>query len=985
MATPLDLTSHYKLEQVLSWTGVARTFRGLDPDTAEPVAVKLLTLGASNRAADAQRFESGIEILRSLQHPSLPEIVAGGVAASGDAYLVTRWIEGPSLSEVESPSVEVVLTTMLRTVEGLESLALHGLVHLNLVPENVLLGEEGAKLIGWGPSLVTVDRQASPKSSSDGPIHTFTAPELLQPRRAGEALWRADLYSVALMSARLLGAQIAAAGTPSPTVRFSRELSDQLGRAEELRAVLQRCLIQDPEQRPGAYSELTRALQHAMPRTARAVSDTQPVAVPKNDSTEPMPTAPSEDATVQMEPGAAADAAAAYAAQQAAASGEDSLPGDDAPPGNFEATVAMPTAAPEGGPPPVAPPPDAPPPPVSPSATVQISAAALEEQAAAPEADDAEQALAEAAESTGTVDTVPEPELEEAPEDTVPAPPVLSETVALPAQASTEEGVAPPRVDSGTIPMAAPEIPNASSDATVRTPLPETPPVAPPPPGEPPTVEQAPPEIPNADDAPAERLPPAPPPSPPSAAEDAPAPSSPEPPVAAPKSSSPKPPAVEAPAAAAPAAEPRTGGRIKLPWILAAAAVGGLLLLLGLVLVVRALLGGGEEEPEPTPVVQTPVAVEPNPELIVSDELRPDAALPAELLAAMDAAAEGNLLAARSALAPILELEADGDLAPELCEAVRSFEQTLVLLRVDQVQRGLAAALQRASPDRVQRVLRAMNRGEEVAVRSAGGAAAIDRGRALVQANRDFEGALEDGDAVAALQVALDYRGQDRASADALGWVDRVLGILDSRVDVLISAGRLEEAETVLDRIDAAQPGRSGSSGRRDRIAQERASDRRFDTLLAAARETGERRRPHEGIEMIDGAQLPGDRRAPFAALRAELTEQFQQLDRQAPSVDVVGEPEFRRGDAAEVLLRVQDDYEVVGVRAFVRQARATSFIEVQAERTGEGEFRLSIDPSVHGDRNLRFYVEARDRSGHTGTAGSEAAPLEIKRKRWYN
>ena len=61
MTAPQDLTSHYRLEQVLSWTGVARTFRGIDPDSGDPVAVKLLTLGATHRKIAAYLAALGIE------------------------------------------------------------------------------------------------------------------------------------------------------------------------------------------------------------------------------------------------------------------------------------------------------------------------------------------------------------------------------------------------------------------------------------------------------------------------------------------------------------------------------------------------------------------------------------------------------------------------------------------------------------------------------------------------------------------------------------------------------------------------------------------------------------------------------------------------------------------------------------------------------------------------------------------------------------
>ncbi|MEM6703404.1 MAG: protein kinase [Acidobacteriota bacterium] len=970
MTAPQDLTSHYRLEQVLSWTGVARTFRGIDPDSGGPVAVKLLTLGATHRAADAQRFESGVGILRSLQHPVLPEILAGGVAPSGDAYLVTRWIEGQSLAEGGTHSVETVLSAMLRITEGLESLALHGLVHLNLIPENVLMGDDGAKLIGWGTSLVSIDRQATPKSSAEGPVHSFSAPELLQPRTAGEALWRADLYSIALMTARLLGAQVAAPGSPSPAVRFSRDLSDQLGRAEELRGVLQRCLARDPEQRPGAFSELTRALQHAFPRTARAVSDTQPVAVVD-------PQASQEDATVMMDAGAAQAAAAEHArslgldpeAPQAPASDatvimstQPAAAPSDVP---TDSTVAMPTAGDatlQGSPPPAV------------DATQQINLGGP-----APPVDATVQ-IKTAPPASNPAETLPQPA---APPPAPPKPEKPASPPPAPAEKPPEPVVAKPPAVPPPVQEAPPKPAEKAAAKAPPKPEPESSADKPPPKKAPAEKKAA-----------AEKKPAAPK----SAAK------APEKPAgkAAEKASPAKAPPAKAdkPKAetqraqtqqadtpqpeAAPAAPPQTSSGPKIPlWAVAigALAIVGLLAIVFLALLLR---GRGEEEPEAPVVTEAPVA--PSEPIEAVEEVEPEVELPAELLEAMELVASGDLLDARRALEALSEQESEGLLAPEVCAAFHSLEETVVIQRRDSIRAALARSLQRGEASSLRRVLRAMNGSEEAAVRLLPeGPGLISRSRVLVAAQRSFDQALEDGDAQSALASGLELRSSEPEIEARLGWVDRALGILDSRVDVLISAGRLEEAEAVLADIESAQPGRSGIADRRERIVRERASDRRYDTLLASAREAGVAGRPHEGIEMIRGVQVPADRQGEFQGLLGELEKNFTEMDSDAPTLAVSSETEYRRRSPVEMEIRASDDYEVMSVTLFVRQARRADFTEIEAVKSESGSYTAVIDVAVHENRNLVYYVEAVDRSGHTGSLGSRQQPIELKRDRWFN
>ena len=311
-----DLTTRYGLEEVLSWTDVARTFRGCHPETGNPVAVKLLSAtGAAANGLLKQRFESAINVLRSLAHPALPTVIDAGLTPTGDAFIVTDWIEGELLSaDAKLPAADL-LPAMLQLAEALESLALHGLVHLNLSPENIILADGQPRLLGWGASLLHIDRQASPGMAELAAMNSFAAPELLEPRRAGEALWRADLYSLALMTVKLLGAELNEAG---PNVRFDRTLSEELQKPESLRVLLERCLHREPEKRPDSYSELTRALQHSVPRSARrSVSDTQPVDLRDTDEVD-VQQPPSEDTTeIAVASVAAAAASAAGAAEDA--------------------------------------------------------------------------------------------------------------------------------------------------------------------------------------------------------------------------------------------------------------------------------------------------------------------------------------------------------------------------------------------------------------------------------------------------------------------------------------------------------------------------------------------------------------------------------------------------------------------------------------------------------------------------------------------
>ena len=272
-----DLAAKYRLQRALSWTAAARTFAGQNPDNGEKLAVKVMSLaGDPQREALTRRFTGTASVLHSLGHPTLPHVVDYGVNEAGEAYLACEWFPGAPLSDLDLDPGDV-LSVVMQVVEALESLSLHGLVHLGIAPENVLvMPDRRAQLTGWGSSLLNVDWQSG-QGAVLGVSNDYTAPELKAAGGIGEALWRADLYSIAKMAADLLGAEVTTEFA-TVQVRFPGELSRQISRPESLRAALEACLDPNPDLRPDSYSAFAKALQHAMPREQRQdVTATQPM------------------------------------------------------------------------------------------------------------------------------------------------------------------------------------------------------------------------------------------------------------------------------------------------------------------------------------------------------------------------------------------------------------------------------------------------------------------------------------------------------------------------------------------------------------------------------------------------------------------------------------------------------------------------------------------------------------------------------------
>ena len=314
-----DPQNRYGLDALIQSGSSARIYRGTNPDTGGPVAVKILEIGKHDSQGILRRvFLDRSAILSQLEHPSLPVLLEAGLTPEKDAFLVFDWVEGPSVSEIGPISPADALRAMVRVLEGLECLALHNLVHWNLSPESIILGgrilpraKDGAlavdqrtKIVGLGVSLLPMEWWPHHLRALGGQDH-YVAPELKQfaiaPTAAvGGAWWRGDLYSVAMITCALLGAEVSGAGTSNPKVETLP------GVRSGLHELLEQCLREDPNERPVSFSEVVKIFQHSMPRDRRESRDdvrsTNDYALKNLGSEEPSPvpdlTASTQDLTL---------------------------------------------------------------------------------------------------------------------------------------------------------------------------------------------------------------------------------------------------------------------------------------------------------------------------------------------------------------------------------------------------------------------------------------------------------------------------------------------------------------------------------------------------------------------------------------------------------------------------------------------------------------------------------------------------------------
>ncbi len=220
-------------------------------------------------------FQREASLLATVRHPALPRIWATG-EVNGRPYIVQELLRGKPLSDAIAGG-EVGLDLVLRlatTLAGaLEHVHRNGLVHRDIKPQNILLGDDARIwLIDFGVAIPT---QTHVGDESYGGTVAYSAPEqtglLAQPVDG-----RADLYSLGVVlfecctgslpfkKAASNGQSPQPIGVSAPDVR---QLNPEVG--ETLAAAIARLLRKDPADRFQSGAELAAVLSPGGPPPER--------------------------------------------------------------------------------------------------------------------------------------------------------------------------------------------------------------------------------------------------------------------------------------------------------------------------------------------------------------------------------------------------------------------------------------------------------------------------------------------------------------------------------------------------------------------------------------------------------------------------------------------------------------------------------------------------------------------------------------------
>jgi serine/threonine-protein kinase len=283
------LDGRYRLDRPIARGGMATVYTATDTRLDRVVAVKVMRPALAEDADFVARFAREA---RAAARLSSPEVVAvhdqGTDPSTGTAYLVMEYVAGRTLRDVIRDTGPLSASRALGLLEpvlrALAAAHAAGLVHRDVKPENVLLGDDGrVKVADFGLARAVETSNLTATTGLLIGTVAYLAPEQVE---HGTADPRTDVYAAGILLWEML------TGTPpydgdSPLSVAYRHVHDDVpppstlveGIPPAVDALAVRATRRDPDQRPadaGAFLAEVLAARASLPAAAM---DTQPTLI----------------------------------------------------------------------------------------------------------------------------------------------------------------------------------------------------------------------------------------------------------------------------------------------------------------------------------------------------------------------------------------------------------------------------------------------------------------------------------------------------------------------------------------------------------------------------------------------------------------------------------------------------------------------------------------------------------------------------------
>jgi serine/threonine-protein kinase len=156
-----DAGERYVVHELLGAGGMGAVYRATDNVLHRDVALKALATEVDTPAL-ATRLRREAQVLARLEHPGIVAVHDAGTLTDGRPYYVMRLVRGARIDKAaQAAGRGELLRLFLRACEAVAFANARGVIHRDIKPGNVMVGEYGEVLVlDWGVAKVVAEPDA---------------------------------------------------------------------------------------------------------------------------------------------------------------------------------------------------------------------------------------------------------------------------------------------------------------------------------------------------------------------------------------------------------------------------------------------------------------------------------------------------------------------------------------------------------------------------------------------------------------------------------------------------------------------------------------------------------------------------------------------------------------------------------------------------------------------------------------------------------
>jgi eukaryotic-like serine/threonine-protein kinase len=237
------LGGRYRLDAQIGRGGMSTVYRAFDTVLERPVAIKLMNREIASDSDQLERFRREARSVARLNHPHIVTVIDAGEEPSDDGsepgvgapYIVLEYVQGETLKELirrDGPlPITQAIAYAIEIARALGAAHERMIVHRDVKPQNVLIGEEGgAKITDFGIARTLTEEGLTVAGRVLGTTDYVSPEQALGQPVTGQS----DLYSLGVVLYEMLTGQIPFSGE-TPVAVAMRHVREQIPDVQQLR------------------------------------------------------------------------------------------------------------------------------------------------------------------------------------------------------------------------------------------------------------------------------------------------------------------------------------------------------------------------------------------------------------------------------------------------------------------------------------------------------------------------------------------------------------------------------------------------------------------------------------------------------------------------------------------------------------------------------------------------------------------------------